>query len=362
MIAARRVESRLRRLLAVDLTKFDLRTGVLGTIAILCAVAVVAVFGLVGETAGLAALFVLATDRPGTARRRLLGVLVMTTVGSVIAFLAVLVGTDSALGAAVLTFTITAIATLATARGPSVAGRALLLSIWAVVALSFGGDARTAFELALAFLLGGTIAAAILWFQTRMAPPASDEHTIEDGVEHTIEEAPVDSLGALLHSAVAPIALIRAAAVAAATALGILWYPDHPIWPALTVLLVMASAPGEAIGAGVLRMFGTLAGVLAAEAIVWVADGSDAVLLVSFAVFGFAMFACKNVAYWIWVLFLTGVLILVQALAGADAEAAALDRLTATILGAALAFVGIGIGRLVAGAHTRSSIAPRAGD
>jgi hypothetical protein len=58
------------------------------------------------------------------------------------------------------------------------------------------------------------------------------------------------------------------------------------------------------------------------------------------------MFAFKNVAYWVYVLFLTGVLFLMQALVGADADAAAVDRLTATVLGAAIAFMGIGIGRL----------------
>lgn len=47
------------------------------------------------------------------------------------------------------------------------------------------------------------------------------------------------------------------------------------------------------------------------------------------------------------------VLILIQALVGADATAAVVDRLAATVLGAAIAFVGIGVGRLVVGPDDR---------
>ena len=125
------------------------------------------------------------------------------------------------------------------------------------------------------------------------------------------------------------------------------WFPEHPAWPALTVLLVMTSKPGEAIGAGLLRSFGTLLGVLAAELVVGIAGGTEAILLLFFLLAAFGMFAFKNVAYWVYVLFLTGVLILMPALVGADASAAASDRLMATVLGAAIAFVGIGVGRLV---------------
>jgi uncharacterized membrane protein YccC len=339
---------RSRELLAIDPTKADLRKGVFVVIAVVIAVVVVAFFGLVGETAGLAALFVLATDRPGSARDRVRGVLIVTLAGSFIAFLAVWAGTDHALLAALLAFVVTAVTTLASGRSPTVAGRALVLSIWAIFALSFSGDTRTAVELALAFMLGGAIATGVLWFQSR---GASDEPLEQEA------RAALKSFDELITSPLAAIALIRASAVAIGTVLGILWFPEHPVWPALTVLLVMTSKPGEAIGAGLLRTFGTFVGVLVAEAVVLVAGGSEAILLVAFALFAFGMFAFKNVAFWVYVLFLTGVLILMQALVGAAAVAAAVDRLTATVLGAFIAFVGIGIGRLIVSPEDRQ---PRA--
>lgn len=331
-------------LLAVDLDKVDFRKGIFGVLAVVIAVAVVALFGLVGETAGLAALFVMATDRPGSVSDRAAGVLIVMLAGSLIAFLAVWAGTDHALVAALLTFAITAVTTLASGRSPKAAGRALVLSIWAVFALSFTGDTRTALELALAFLLGGAIAAVILWAQGRRQPHEVVEHEDRDALK---------SFDELIRSPLAAIALIRASAVAVGTIVGILWFPDHPVWPALTVLLVMTSKPGEAISAGVLRSFGTLLGVLAAEIVVLLAGGSEAVLLIAFAFAAFGMFAFKNVAFWVYVLFLTVVLILMQALLGADASAAAGDRLLATIIGAAIAFIGIGIGRLVVSPEER---------
>jgi uncharacterized membrane protein YccC len=329
---------RSRELLAVDLTKLDLRKGALGTVAVIIAATVVERFGLVGETAGLAALFVLATDHPGSTRDRLSGVVTLTMTGSVIAFLAILVGTDHAVAAGLLTFAVTAITTLVSGRGTTVAGRALVLSIWAVFALGFNGDTRTALELALAFVLGGAIATAALWIGSRGESHTAAEESVESEVR---------SVDDLIRSPLAAIALIRASAVAVGTVLGIFWYPDHPVWPALTVLLVMTSSPGQAIGAGLLRTFGTIIGVLAAEVVIEVFGDSEAALLVAFAIFAFGMFAFKNVAFWIYVFFLTGVLILIQALVGADADAAAIDRLTATILGAVIAFVGIAIGWLV---------------
>lgn len=327
---------RSRELLEVDLTKVDARKGLIGTVAVVFAVAVVALSGLVGETAGLAVLFVLATDRPGSGRDRLVNVVVLTAAGSVIAFLAVWVGTDNALAAAVLAFVLTALTTLATARGPSVAGRALVLSIWTIFALGFNGDIRLASELALAFLLGGAFATVLLWVETRRSPAEPVEQAAEDALK-SFEE--------VIRSPFAMVALVRATAVAIGTALGILWYPEHAIWPALTVLLVMAATPGQAFSTGLLRTFGTLLGVVLAEVVVSIADGSEVVLLAAFALSVFGMFAFNDVAFWVYVLFLTNVLILMQALVGADASTAAIDRLTATVLGAAIAFAGIGIGR-----------------
>ena len=77
------------------------------------------------------------------------------------------------------------------------------------------------------------------------------------------------------------------------------------------------------------------------------AGRSEAILLVASALSAVGTFAFKNDIYRVYVLFLTAVLILVQALLGADSGAAASDRLLALILGVALASIGIAIGRFV---------------
>ncbi|MGI9540069.1 MAG: FUSC family protein, partial [Miltoncostaeaceae bacterium] len=117
--------------------------------------------------------------------------------------------------------------------------------------------------------------------------------------------------------------------------------------------------PGDSLETGVLRTLGTLAGGMAAVAVVALAGGSDAALIVAFCVAAFAMMAFKDVNYAVFVLFLTAVLVLMQGILGADAGAAAEQRLLATLLGAAIAFAALWIGlRLV----PRGRAAPEGAD
>jgi hypothetical protein len=328
----------LRRVLALDLDEVDVRGGLAASVAVLVAIVFVAVFGDVGVTAGLAALFVIAADQPGPVRQRWIGVLVVTVVGSSIAFVAVWAGIEHIWVATLLTFTVTAVATLTAGFGHVVAMRGLVLSMWAVLALSFAGAEESALALATAFLVGGAIAAVILWVEARGSSGSSVEAEAE-AAAHSLEE--------LIRSPLGWFALLRAGAVALATALGIALFPDHAIWPALTVLLVMRPKAGEALTAGVLRTVGTLGGVVAAEAVVYLAGGAGAVLFAAFMIAAFAMVALKRVNYAVFVLFLTAAIILSEALLGENTEAAATQRLVATVLGAAIAFIGIGLGRAI---------------
>ena len=326
----------LRSLLTLDLDQIDLRKGLMGVVAIAIVVVFVAIFGTVGMTAGLAALFVIMADQPGSIRDRIVAVLLMTGFGALIAMVAVWAGTSNIWAATLLTFIVTGVATLVSGFGPGAAVRGLLLSIWAIVALTFGGDTETAVQLAVAFASGGAIAAVILWLRSRSSPePAMEAETA----------ASTRTLGDLARSPLGWFSLLRASAVALAMALGALLFPDHAIWAALTVVLVMKSKAGEAVAAGILRTFGTVAGVVAAEVVLGSSGGPDAALLIGFFIAAFGMAAFKKVNYALFVLFLTALLVLSQALIGESADTAAIDRLLATILGAAIAFSGIGIGR-----------------
>ena len=333
------MSDRLRELLALDLTKIDVRRGTAGTVAVLMAIVFVVIFGTIGMTAGIAALFVIAADQPGPVRQRWIGVVVITIFGSLIAFIAVWAGIEHIWVAVLLTFTITMVATLTAGFGHVVATRGLLLSIWAVLAFGFAGDEETALTIAIAFLGGGAIAAVLLWIEA---------HGSSQDAAEAEAEAAARTLEQLIRSPLGWFALLRAGAVGIATALGIVLFPEHAMWPALTVLLVMRPKAGEALAAGLLRTIGTLGGVLAAEAVIMIAGGSDVVVFVAFLLAAFAMLALKNVNYWVFVLFLTAAIVLSEALVGESAEAAAMQRLIATVLGAVIAFLGIGLGRLIA--------------
>jgi hypothetical protein len=235
---------------------------------------------------------------------------------------------------------VTAVATLAAGLGASAANRGLLLSIWAVLAISFAGDTESAVQLAVAFAAGGTIAAVIMWLRTRALPEPSIE-TEATAASRTFEE--------ILRSPLGWFSLLRATAAALAMALGVLLFPDHAVWAALTVLLVMKPKAGEAVAAGLLRTIGTLLGVLATEAVLELSGGDDAILIVAFMVAAFAMIALKNVNYAVFVACLTVVLVLLQELVGESGDAAASDRLFATILGSVIALIGLGVGRWIVG-------------
>jgi len=329
---------RSRQLLALDLTRIDVHHGLVGTGAVLVTAVIVMLFGLVGETAVFAALFVFAADRPGPARERLVGVTIVAVGGAIIAFLAVLAGIEHVWFAALLTFSVTATATVTSGLGANAAGRGLVLSLWAILALGFAGNADTALQLALAFLLGGIIAAALLWLESGGTSADSLEADVE-GEARSIDEVVRSPLGWF--------AVLRGGAVAVGTVLGILWFPEHSVWPALTVLLVMRPKVGEAVATGVLRTFGTIAGVLVAEMAIALAGGSEVILFGAFVLFAFGTTALKNVNYWVFVLFLTAILILIQELVGANVGAAASQRITATILGASIALIGIAVGNQI---------------
>lgn len=103
---------RLRELLALDLTEIDVRHGLLGTGAVVAALVLVLMFGFIGEIAALAALFVIARDTPRRPRERIVGVVVVTVIGAAIGFGAVLVGVEHVLLTSLLSFAVTAAATL----------------------------------------------------------------------------------------------------------------------------------------------------------------------------------------------------------------------------------------------------------
>jgi ABC-type multidrug transport system fused ATPase/permease subunit len=330
------MNTRQRRLLRLDLEAIDLRRGLSGLLVLGIAVAIVFVFGPPGVIAGLAALFVIMTDRPGPLRARGLAVVLMTGLGAVIGGLALWSGTENVWVATILTFGVAAAGTLVAGLGHSAAIRGLLLTIWAIVALSFGGDVDVAVQLTFAYIVGGLIAAAVVWLRVRAdaGPSITEQVEVETRrFEH------------ILRSPLGWFAVLRATAVALAMASGAILFPDHPIWAALTVAVVMRPKAGESVAIGVLRTIGTLVGVVVAEVVLALSGGEDVVILLGSLAAGFGAAALGRVNYAVSVGCLTALLVLASELVGASGQSAAVDRLAETILGAIIAFGAMAIGR-----------------
>ena len=332
--------TQLGELLRLDLSAVDLRKGLMGLGAILAFGLFVALFGNVGMVAALAVLFVILADQPGTLRDHGTGVLIVTAAGTIIALIGVWAGSEHVLVSAALTFIVVLLASLAAGFGAAMFVRGMLLSIWAVVAISLAGNQADAFQLAVAFAGGGLIAAAIIWFRSRALP--------EPSLEGEAEEA-ARTLESVIRSPLGWYALLRASAAAIALWVGASLFPEHTIWASLTVILVMKPRAGETIGAGLLRTIGTVLGIIVAEVLITLADGDQTVAFVGFMVAAFAMAALQKVNYAVFVACLTALLVLADQLAAGTGEATAIDRLFATLLGAAFAVAAIAVGRVLMG-------------
>lgn len=338
--AAGAVLEQLRQSLRLDLDAVELHKGVMGLGAILAFGIFVGIFGDVGMVAALAVLFVILADQPGTMRDHGTGVLIVTAAGTVIALVGVWAGAEHVLVSAALTFVVVLLATLAAGLGPAMVVRGMLLSVWAVLAISLAGETEKAFQLAIAFAGGGLIAAAIIWLRTRSLPEPSLEAEAV-AAARTLED--------VIRSPLGWFALLRAAAAGLAVWLGTLLFPDHTIWAALTVILVMKPRAGETMAVGLLRTAGTMIGVIVAEAFIALTNGDQAMAFIGFMLAAFAMAALQKVNYAVFVAGLTALLVLSDQLAFGTGEATATDRLFATLLGAAIAFVAIALGRVLSG-------------
>jgi len=315
-----------------DWSQVNLRGGV-RTVFVIVGVAVVLIlFGALGITVGLAALFVMIADQPGSLRSRLLAVLSFTVVGSLLAFAGAWAGTAHALIAGLLMAVIVYLATVAAALGKSIAVRGLLLAIWAVLALSLSGSVDRPVELSLAFLIGGLLAGVVVWAYGLVRP------TEESGEGRP---PPISTLIDELATPHGRFAVIRGLSAGLATYVGILLFPDFPIWAVIAVLVILQEQREATIQIGLLRTAGTVLGVIVASATLLAIGGSYPLVVAAFLTSGFAMMALQKVNYAVFTLFLTAMLVFALHVTGDDALAGGVARLLATLVGVGIAFVAI---------------------
>lgn len=118
---------------------------------------------------------------------------------------------------------------------------------------------------------------------------------------------------------------------------------SHGYWVPMTVAIVLRADYGATLSFGLLRVAGTVAGLLLTTALLhllpadpWARLGVMAVLCAGFRYFG-------PVHYGVAVTALTGMVVLLLALAGEPAGPTMVNRLVATVIGSVLALTAYGI-------------------
>jgi uncharacterized membrane protein YccC len=316
----------------LDWSQVNLRAGVRTVLVVIGVAVVLILFGALGITVGLAALFVMIADQPGSLRSRLLSVISFTIVGSLLAFAGAWAGTTHALIAGLLMSAIVYLATVAAALGKPAAVRGLLMAIWVVLALSLSSSVDAPAKLSLAFLVGGLLAGVVVLVFGLLRPsekPAGDQPPVIS----TLVEQKWTPLG--------QFAVIRGLASGFGTYLGIVLFPDFPIWVVIAVLVILREERGATFQIGLLRTAGTLLGVIGASATLAIIGDSEAVVVAAFLASGFGMIALQKVNYAVFTLFLTAMLVFALHVAGDDAIEGGVARLLATLVGVAIAFVAI---------------------
>jgi uncharacterized membrane protein YccC len=314
-----------------DWSQVNLRAGVRTVLVVIGVAVVLILFGALGITVGLAALFVMIADQPGSLRSRLLSVLSFTIVGSLLAFAGAWAGTTHALIAGLLMAAIVYLATVAAALGKPAAVRGLLMAIWVILALSLSSSVDAPAKLSLAFLVGGLVAGVVVLVFGLLRPsekPAGDQPPVIS----TLVEQKWTPLG--------QFAVIRGLASGFGTYLGIVLFPGFPIW-VIAVLVILREERGATFQIGLLRTAGTLLGVIGASATLAIIGDSEAVVVAAFLASGFGMIALQKVNYAVFTLFLTAMLVFALHVAGDDAIEGGVARLLATLVGVGIAFVSI---------------------
>lgn len=320
----------------------------MGLVLLIAVWAIVTIFGTVGLSVGIAALFVMVADAQSTPQGRLKTDISFTVVGIAVSAVAVWAGTENVAVASLMMAVVVYLATVAASLGKGHAVRGLLLAMWVVVALS-ASDIGSPVDLALAFLAGGLIAAVGIWLGAFLGFSGTEEFVEPKAVIPTLVAAVPTPLGRY--------AILRAAAVGLATLIGLVYFPTFPIWVAVTVLVIMREDRDATVEMSIHRVAGTVLGLALGSAYVIVLGDSQTVLFIGLLASGFLMFLLKNVHYIFFATFLTSLLLIAIGLGGSDVAAGSLSRFIETVIGVVLALGALGLAGLLGLAKTSEVVA-----
>lgn len=325
----------IRDLFDVDREHVNLRLAAGALVAIGIAELLESVLGIAQVQTGLAAFLVLASARSGDLRTRLTRMGVVTLIGGAFGLLGYL-SAGTAWQAALVLGVVSYLTGLAYGYGASAGKAGFYLLAWALAVQIGTAEGVDPPASAAAFLVGGVVAMVVMGVLVAL-------RLIDASPEPDV--APTDrpaspSLGQVASSSVGAWSLVRALLVAAAVVLGYQISPNFdPFWVAIVVLVVFLPASDKTTFKATQRGIGTLAGALAATALLAVTT-SEPVIGVALLVAAFLTAAFYSANYLIYAFFLTSGIVFYEWFAAGEQLGAGAERLLAAAIGVALAFIG----------------------
>ncbi|WP_040491180.1 FUSC family protein [Ilumatobacter nonamiensis] len=336
---------RWQHLLAIDHSKLNLGLAAYAIVGVLVAVAIEALVGVGALQVGIAAVLVVMVGRDGNFRMRMVHMGIVTLVGGAFGFLSY-VTAETAWQAALVLAAVTYLTGLAYGLG-SAAGRAgYLVLLWAITVLIGESRAEDPPITAAAFLLGGVV--AMILVAAVSAIGRSQDHVVPVPAEDESEPPSTrPNLSALVRSGIGIYCVVRAILVAVAVVVGYRITTDglDPYWISIVVLIVFLPDTHQTVLKGTQRGIGTLVGAVVATLILEV-TGSDGLVVVLMLVSSFGAVAFYSANYMIYAFFLTNAVLIYYWFDTDEQLSGPPTRLLATLIGLALAFVGIGLMRL----------------
>jgi uncharacterized membrane protein YccC len=179
--------------------------------------------------------------------------------------------------------------------------------------------------LALGWLVGGLLAGLVTSFRPAVSAVADDD--------------PLPSIPA---EPLVRFALVRTLAVLASTVIG--WYAvsSHPFWITLPVLIILAPDRERSVVAAAQNTLGALIGAFIGIGIVAITPKPETLLL-TWLLSLQVLLSVRRVNVTLYTTVLTLVLVIFYALIEADVVSAGIDRVTATVIGAALALAALAV-------------------
>jgi hypothetical protein len=351
-----------RHIVAVDWEQVRFRRALSGLVAILVALAFIGVVETVVLIVIMATLFNIAAANDGPMERRWRAMAQFSVSGAVAGGLAFW-SIDNASGTALVLGVVTYLATLIAALGQRQARAGLFLTLWVVIAMIIGTTETSPLIVSIAFIIGGGVAIAITALRLRITgeDPADDASASVGEVDPN-DVAPVGSVATRLkwasRTSMGAFAVVRAFAVVVATLVGFWLFPDYAFWATITVIIVVKPSASQTASIAMERTLGTALGALVAVMTVQLFPGNQVYAAFGFMVSAFFMVAFMNANYTLFAAFLTSTLVFALRMGQADAFDGGIERVGATLAGAVISLVTVGIGHLLIthrAGHTQQS-------